>query len=376
MVREMQLWSTNKNMATWLQKVRLFRGVCSGDEAFTGPFHAMVDVTRRCNLQCIGCRFHSPVAAWPSVANRDNVADLSCNVLERLCRELREMRTRVLFLMGAGEPLLHPGLSRLIQTACGLGFRVSLLTNGTLLDEEKAAGLIESGLDTVQISLWGLTPEDCAKQYSGKSDVYACIVQGVKTLQRLKRKQGGNKPTVLLNHPINRENLSQLDRIIEVVRETGCDGILFAPFLLLRGRLQHLALSDAERTQLFQKLRGLKKELRTMGVSENVDRCVLRHQFQPNAQVPYPCHVGWYHVRLRLDGNVLPCGSCNLVMGNIHQQSLREIWNGPAYREFRKKASNRVGLAAMARENCDCTFCCYAEDNLRIDRIMRWFMRS
>ena len=46
-------------MASLLQKYRIFQGICSVERAFTGPFYVTLDLTRRCNLNCLGCRFHS-----------------------------------------------------------------------------------------------------------------------------------------------------------------------------------------------------------------------------------------------------------------------------------------------------------------------------
>jgi len=46
-------------MPTINQNLRLLQGLIAGDTAFTGPFFVTLDLTRRCNLKCIGCRYHS-----------------------------------------------------------------------------------------------------------------------------------------------------------------------------------------------------------------------------------------------------------------------------------------------------------------------------
>ena len=72
-----------------------------------------------------------------------------------------------------------------------------------------------------------------------------------------------------------------------------------------------------------------------------------------------------------MDGTVLPCGDCNLVMGNLYDNSLEEIWNGPAYRAFRRQTWTRAGLRALGRQ-CDCAFCCHVLDNARVHRFFKW----
>ena len=52
-----------------------------------------------------------------------------------------------------------------------------------------------------------------------------------------------------------------------------------------------------------------------------------------------PCQIPLFHVTITKDGNVLPCFedySQSLVMGNVYQESLLNIWNSPEYRSFRK----------------------------------------
>ena len=69
-----------------------------------------------------------------------------------------------------------------------------------------------------------------------------------------------------------------------------------------------------------------------------------------------PRYIGWLHAYLKVDGTVLPCGDCDLVMGNLNDHSLQEIWNGPAFRAFRRQTLTRAGLRALDRQ-CDCAFC-------------------
>lgn len=49
-------------MASAYQKIKLLQGLLTGEYAHTGPFHAVVGLTSRCNLRCVGCRYHSVFA--------------------------------------------------------------------------------------------------------------------------------------------------------------------------------------------------------------------------------------------------------------------------------------------------------------------------
>ena len=54
-----------------------------------------------------------------------------------------------------------------------------------------------------------------------------------------------------------------------------------------------------------------------------------------------PCYMGWYYARILTNGDIIPCCKASLhPLGNIHNASFSQIWNCPAYNEFRFKAKN------------------------------------
>jgi len=59
------------------------------------------------------------------------------------------------------------------------------------------------------------------------------------------------------------------------------------------------------------------------------------------------------------------------VMGNIHEHSLREIWNSPAYCDFRRRGRSPLGIMQSGRP-CICDYCCHAITNARLDRLLKW----
>ena len=80
-------------------------GLIHGRRAYTGPFYVDLDVTRRCNLRCIGCPFHSSKKSYKSID--ETVKDISMDLINRLSRELPQLKAYAIIITGAGEPLLH-----------------------------------------------------------------------------------------------------------------------------------------------------------------------------------------------------------------------------------------------------------------------------
>jgi MoaA/NifB/PqqE/SkfB family radical SAM enzyme len=355
-------------MATFFQKRMLLKGLLSGETAYTGPFHAMIDVTRRCNLRCVGCRFHSPVVHRSSAAD-PGVQDMSWDVFENLCRQLQAAGTRVLFLMGSGEPLLHPDIFRMITMAKELGLHVTVISNGTLVDEAAANRLITAGTDVLQVSLWALTEEDYAEQYPGTDpQIFYRVLQGLHRLGLEKRRRDVTLPRVILHHPVNRRNMHSIEAIADLASQVGCHGISLSPFLSLQGRNRELLPSGEEEQQLGIRLRALMHSLRRRGLTENIATVLERYAFVPLRRKTSACYAGWFHARVRVDGTFVPCGTCDIALGRAGSQPFAEVWNGPAYRRFRRRARTYKGLLDLSAKEGDCNYCCYTRDNMRIER--------
>lgn len=84
------------------------------------PFSASYAITNRCNLRCLYCNypFLSPET-------------LSLPKIEILFKNLKALGVQRLGIVG-GEPLVYPGIERVLEMARGMGFYLTLNTNLTL----------------------------------------------------------------------------------------------------------------------------------------------------------------------------------------------------------------------------------------------------
>lgn len=100
-----------------------------------------IEITNRCNLTCDFC--HGTKRPWGTMPPED---------FRRIAEKLRG-ETSYLYLHVLGEPLLHPQLKELLAIAGELGFRVCLVTNGTLLHKRREELLAAKSLHKVSVSL-------------------------------------------------------------------------------------------------------------------------------------------------------------------------------------------------------------------------------
>lgn len=159
-----------------MRVTQLLRGVLSPGEVPAAAGHpgtgapvVIWNLLRRCNLSCSFCYSGSTDAHFPG--------ELSTPEILRGLDDLRGFGVATLVLSG-GEPLLHPDLPVIAAHAKGLGFFVSLSTNGTLIDAACAERLARTGYDHVGISLDGLSATH--DHVRGKAGAFEASLAGLR----------------------------------------------------------------------------------------------------------------------------------------------------------------------------------------------------
>jgi MoaA/NifB/PqqE/SkfB family radical SAM enzyme len=113
------------------------------------PFHVQLVVTRRCNLSCGYCNEfddHSPPVPFEELCRRiDKIYELGAWAVE----------------FTGGEPMEHPQLVDLVRYAKQKGFyKVQLISNAYLWNEDTVHALNAAGLDDLQVSVDGVNTND------------------------------------------------------------------------------------------------------------------------------------------------------------------------------------------------------------------------
>jgi len=356
----------------WKWRARFLSSFLSGDRASAGPFAAAIDVTRRCNLACVGCPSHAAGAEWQASQHDD---DFAWDDFVRICRELRELGTRKVVLIGEGEPTLHPLLLDMIAEAKRIGCFVTLLTNGTRLDGPLAPAVAASGLDELRISLWASDEQECIHNYAGSSPrTFHRVLDGARAVSQARA--AGHRPTprIVLHRPIDRVYFRGLDRMVGLARDAGCDALSFSPMRPMGAGAVERTLAPEEVAELRPILERVGRSARAAGLGCNDADTLERFRIGRNVWAAFPCYVNWLDVRIRSNGDVHACAACRRPLGNIRRSSLTDIWNDEPYRRLRRTTRTRAGLAGMARD-CNCGYCCHVLTNARLHRVLRFVPR-
>ena len=105
--------------------------------------------------------------------------------------------------------MLRPQVPELVEQASALGIKVTMTTNGTLIDKGKAKRLVEGGLRGVNISI----DSPIRKMHEKIRGVEGCFKATAKAVELFRRYKHKGKLTIRINTVISRTNYQTLETI-------------------------------------------------------------------------------------------------------------------------------------------------------------------
>jgi len=233
------------------------------------------------------------------------VGYMELGLFEKIIRECREIGVEGVAFHTVGEPFMHKELGEHLRIACENNVRVSLSTNGQILTPQHIESLIKFPPHLIRYSIDGATKDTYEKiRLGGK---FERLMTNLEAMRHAIEKAGVDIP-VRICSVILEENIHELLLFFDVFKEFvhDSDSIHFN---------MPISLSGDESKDYFRKL----------GVT---------------ATPRVPCGMLWGSTSILYDGRVSAC--CRdyhgeLIMGNILEQSLLDIWNGEKYNNLRKK---------------------------------------
>ncbi len=263
-------------------------------ENFTLQWH----ITHRCNLRCKHC-YQEDFSAFESREDMLSVLDQFCGVLDYYGSKGQ------LNLTG-GEPLTHPDLFWLLQSARERGISTGVLTNGTLLGVREAKRLRAAGVDYVQISLDGC--EKTHDEIRGKGS-FQRAVNGIYALR-------AQNIFTSISFTAQRGNLSELKKLARFCDDLGVNKLWFDRVVIPKDEdSEHLSLETNEFRRLCKTAAGLNRKGRVF--------CGRALQFLPcRSKLIYHCAAGGNLLIVLANGDVMPCRRLPLTIGNVHETDL------------------------------------------------------
>lgn len=283
------------------------------------PLSVGTELTNNCNLRCPECSSGSDL-----MTRTRGFMDIE--LFDKVIMELSPYLYNI-NLYFQGEPMLHPLFFSFVKNSRGVNTIIS--TNGHFLSVGNSEKIVKSGLSKLIVSLDGLD-QNTYSAYRRNGCVNT-VLEGIKNVAEAKEKYS-SLLKIEIQFIVSKLNEGQIPQVRKLARK-------FKSSLSLKS-MQINAKEDIASW---------------IPIKERFRRYKLKNGGYVNKNsLPDRCARLWLSPVITWDGKVLPCcfdKNAEYVMGDLNQDSFREIWNGPKYRIFRKSILTGRHMIEICR-NC------------------------
>ena len=192
-----------------MDNLRYGRGPGSPSSARDRKPVVVWNVSRTCNLKCVHCYSDSEAQCYPG--------ELTFAEGAALLDDLAAYGVPAVLLSG-GEPLARRDTLLLAKYARTLGLKVTISTNGTLIDEQTAANIKAIDITYVGISLDGIGPTN--DLFRGMRGAYQRTVAGIRNCKAVGQKVG-------LRVTLSPATIDDLDAIFDFIEKEDIERACF-----------------------------------------------------------------------------------------------------------------------------------------------------
>jgi MoaA/NifB/PqqE/SkfB family radical SAM enzyme len=347
------------------------RTIWPGGRAFA-PVHTFIEVTYRCNLRCNFCQYLDLIEGRAKHVG-PNAAEFTS---EEILKNVDEVPYGRLISFAGGETLVRKDFPRILEHA-SRRHRTHVITNGSLIDAAVARHYVglaprwpwQNGLVLVGVSMEGTeAAHDRVVQRPGS---WRRTVDGIRHMVRIRDETGKAFPKFNLKLVVTRDTVDGLVDFMHLAHDLGVDVVNFmaehdlvSHAANLTGEAQHSRMDVPQ-----AKPEGVDPER----LRERLGRCFelagplgLQIRMTPHLPIEefarhysddrrldpreYVCGGAWSRFAVGADGRYTP--ACYyLRTGDVRNQSMAEVWNGPEARALRREIRSRRVFAG-------CNGCC------------------
>lgn len=338
---------------------------------FYAPEWLVLGVNNLCNLHCKMCDVGIQYTQSNFYQNLmgSHPLNMPLELLKKIIDEARDWSPKIKLGYAFTEPLIYPHLLESLDYAQHKGLYTSITSNALNLSS-KARDLQKAGLKDLFISLDG--PAEIHNQIRGHKSSFERAIKGIEAFE-----EGKDGPRISIFCCITEWNIGHLLAFCNFFRSLPVQHIgfmhtNFTPNVLVElhnqqyGDLYPATLSNTQEIEidkmnlslLADEIREIEKGSFPFSISFSPNLASFEDLYtfyqQPEKKIGRRCNDVFRNLMIKSDGQVIPAhGRCySLEAGNLYQQSLKEIWNGPVLAEFRKNLLKAGGLLPACHRCC------------------------
>lgn len=307
-------------------------------------------LTNACNSQCTHC-YQAGGDAYPTELTTEEVI----NAID----DFADNQVSFINLSG-GEPFLRPDLLDIAEYAVESGLVTTIVTNGTLIDAEKAEQMKRIGICAVAISVDGLSASthDTSRGVPGLFD---------KAMKGLNFVRDAGIP-LSIRTTVTKANIHEVAGIFEWAVKIGADEfVAYEAIGEGRARNRDIGVNHADFIHVAKNLvERSKTHIKDpvpvppggfphimIPLPSGVERGdIMSNVYRIGTRCQHMCFAG-YFVGLLADGSAYPCPLCLTPVGNIKEQSIRDIFRkSPLMQKMRNRELWGTCSTCKDREIC------------------------
>lgn len=282
----------------------------------SAPLSLQIEITEACNNKCIHC-----YNFWREPNKQSCLTKLSALQLETIADIAIENKIFAVTLTG-GEPLLFWRiLPPVIQKLRAADIDVGLNSNLTLMSNEIAQALKNSGLNSVLVSLLSHKAE-IHDDISNHKGAWKRTIEGIKVVV-------SHGFRVAVNMVLLKNNYRDLYQTAELVKILGVKSFFAtkaSPALNARD-FTSLAIDAQELKQSLIQLETIRDKLGiSVDILECYPLCLIGDAVRFNYFARRSCTAGVTTCTIGSNGDVRPCSHADMDYGNIFKESFKDIW--------------------------------------------------
>ena len=274
------------------------------------PIALSFEPTTSCNLRCPECPSGLRSFTRP-------IGMLESDFFRKVIDETDSYLWYLIFYF-QGEPYLHPEFTELVKYASSKRIYTATSTNAHYLTDANARKTVESGLDRLIISIDGTT-QDVYQQYriGGKLEK---VLEGTKNIVKWKRELKSKTPHIIFQFLVVKPNEHQMQEVEKLAEELGVDEVAFKTAQVYEYENGNDLIPENEHYSRYRKKSDGTYEIKNQLLNQ--------------------CWKMWHSCVITWDGSVVPCcfdKDASHPMGNLQENTFKEVWNSTNYRNFRGK---------------------------------------
>jgi MoaA/NifB/PqqE/SkfB family radical SAM enzyme len=250
------------------------------------PEIVQIEATNICNAKCVFC---------PRDDMHRKQGIMSFELFRKIVDECAELGITHIRMHNYGEAFVDKRLVEKVRYAKDKGIReVGAISNGSLLTEPVVRGMIEAGLDAINISVDASGKETFESTRIGLK--YDKVIANIERLVRIRQELGKRRPKLILSF----------------VRQN----------------------NDADEQAFIEHWKKIADKIHVTDLHN------WAGTLNTESDVTYPCYRPWLTFTALWDGRVSLCCADfdgRVVLGDLNTSSIQDIWNSDRYRQVRRE---------------------------------------